>query len=335
MKKIVFVALLSLCFAFNIAVINTEASALSMDIRFVNVWRDGGVLNRSLDIGSVGRDVIALQYLLFLELDDVFPSTNITGHFTEETQKGVRNFQRKNSIKITGAVDKETRKKVNDRYFLEICPPNGSNHKSEKFSAVGKNYTLPYNYVPEKLISIEGLVKTTAPICLEEETALKIKEMFDAAKKDNIILAVTSGFRRFEIQDIIHRNHVLRVGPVAYDFSAKAGKSEHQLGTTVDLTGESVSLRITSSFAESKEKEWLVENAHNFGFIMSYPEDSKDITGYSYEPWHWRYVGVDRAKKVKEGNQILIQYLEKISGKQDSLSSLLNRIGTFVYKNQN
>lgn len=330
MKKIFF-ALFALCVAFNLTIFAADASKIDMDIRFVNVWRDGGVLSRDIAVGSVGRDVIALEYLLFLEVHDVFPSTFVTGHFTEETEKAVRSFQKKHNIKITGVVDKDTREKVNNRYFLEICPPNGSIHSSESLSPVGKNYVLPSGYIPKNLVNLQGMIRTTAPSCLEKETATKLKEMFDAAKKDDITLAVTSAFRKFEIQEIINRMHVQRVGSVAYDFSARAGRSEHQLGTTVDLTGSSVAFRpTTSTFANSKEKEWLKENAHKFGFVMSYPQDSKDITGYIYEPWHWRYIGVEHAQKVKEKEMILIEYLESISGKQSSLDSLLNRISTFV-----
>ncbi len=335
MKKKIIIGLLVLCFAFSIGVSSAQASDIKMDIRFVNIWRDGGVLNRDLTIGSVGRDVIALEYLLFLEVHSVFPSTFVTGHFTKETENAVRSFQRKNNIKVTGVVDKETREKVNDRYFLEICPPNGSNHTNENLSPVSKNHVLPSTYIPKNLVNLQGMVKTTAPSCLEKESAKMLQEMFDTAKEDDIVLAVTSAFRRYEIQEIINRMHVQRVGPVAYDFSAKPGRSEHQLGTTVDLTGASLGFRpTTTSFADSIEKEWLVENAHKFGFVMSYPQDSKDITGYIYEPWHWRYVGIDHAKKIKDDDLILIQYLEKISGKQSSLDSLLSRISTFVHKNQ-
>ncbi len=319
------------CFVFAFT---ADASKMEMDVRFVNFWRDGNVLKRDLTIGSVGKDVIALEYLLSLEVYDVFPSTFVTGHFTKETETAVRSFQRKNNIRVTGVVNKETRERVNNRYFLEICPPNGSNHPSKNLSAIDKNHILPHDYIPKDLVNLEKMVKTTAPTCLEKESATKLQEMFDAAKKDDIILAVTSAFRRFEIQEIINRMHVQRVGPVAYDFSARAGRSEHQLGTTVDLTGSSLGFRPTASaFTDSKEKEWLSENAYKFGFVMSYPQDSKEITGYVYEPWHWRYIGVEHAKKVKEKDILPIEYLASISGKQSSLDSLLNRISAFVYTN--
>ncbi len=276
-----------------------ETSLGSIEMRIVNDWRLNGGIRSDLQRGSFGPEVRILQYTLSRSEEDVYPSNLITGFFGEKTEEGVKNWQKLNDLPSTGRVDKETRDLINSIYFSEMCPVPTEDYPDKKLIPIGKDYMVSYKYIPENLIDISEMVKTTSTICLEERTALKLQEMFEAAKEEDVVLAVTSGFRRFEIQDIIHRNFLSRRGEATYDFSAKPGHSEHHLGTTVDLTGSSIGYRGTSTlFADSKEKEWLKENARMYGFVLSYPKNSMEVTGYIYEPWHFRYVGVELATEM-------------------------------------
>ena len=90
----------------------------------------------------------------------------------------------------------------------------------------------------------------------------------------------------------------------AAKFVNKAETSEHSIGLAVDFNN------IKKDFANTKEFKWLVENAENYGFILRYPENKKELTGVSYEPWHWRYVGVEHAKKINELEMCLEEYVE-------------------------
>ena len=91
--------------------------------------------------------------------------------------------------------------------------------------------------------------------------------------------------------------------------SAKPGHSEHQLGTTIDFTTPRVDYDLVESFGATPEGQWLAQNAGRFGFVMSYPQDKEQVTGYAYEPWHFRYVGVDVAAAVAESRLTLYEYL--------------------------
>jgi D-alanyl-D-alanine carboxypeptidase len=84
-------------------------------------------------------------------------------------------------------------------------------------------------------------------------------------------------------------------GSGANQFSADQGYSEHQLGTTVDLTTEGVKIPLTTNFEDTPSYKWLSENAYRYGFTLSYP---KNNLYYEYEPWHWRFVGVELATKL-------------------------------------
>ncbi len=155
-----------------------------------------------------------------------------------------------------------------------------------------KVYFLNEHYTPEKLTQIAS--KYTAletDMYLESRVYKKFKAMVDKAEDDDIEINVRSAYRSFDTQRDLKGTYSVTYGSGANTFSADQGYSEHQLGTTVDLTSPEVSDQL-SSFDTTKAYDWLQKNAYKYGFILSYP---KDNSYYIYEPWHWRYVGVELA----------------------------------------
>ena len=155
-----------------------------------------------------------------------------------------------------------------------------------------KYHTLKSNYVPD-LVSLNGygggqMAKVAAP---------HYKEMVNAAKKDGIKLFNVSGYRSYSTQKTLYNNYVKRDGTEKADtYSARAGTSEHQTGLASDINTASSK----AHFENTKEYKWLIENSYKYGFILRYPEGKTFITGYKYEPWHYRYVGVDVATVIHE-----------------------------------
>ncbi len=289
------------------------ASLVEIEISTINQWRINGGLTKAMNRGSVGVEVRLLQYFLANVEDNDFSHNLITGYYGEETSRAVYKWQEENDLTPTGMVDSKTRKKINEVYYSNLCPSSSGEYSSKKLAPIGKDIGLPKDYVPKDLVDITDRVKTIRPMCLTKEAAMSLEEMFEDAKEEGIVLAVTSGFRRNELQDIIHRSYIELRGNKAKDFSARPGHSEHQLGTAVDLTGESVSFRpVPISFGNTPEKKWLKKNAHKYGFVLSYPKDKKEITGYIYEPWHWRFVGKEHAEKIKNSNLTSIEYLRDL-----------------------
>jgi D-alanyl-D-alanine carboxypeptidase len=90
---------------------------------------------------------------------------------------------------------------------------------------------------------------------------------------------------------------------------ARPGTSEHQTGLTMDITAKSVGLELVESFENTAEGKWLASNAHNYGFILRYPKGKTNITGYAFEPWHYRYVGVDIATDIFNRGITLEEYM--------------------------
>ena len=125
------------------------------------------------------------------------------------------------------------------------------------------------------------------------------KEMCEAAKKDNITLKSVSAYRSYSSQKTIYNNYVKKDGQEKADtYSARPGHSEHQTGLAVDINTASSS----AHFENTKEYAWLIKNSYKYGFILRYTEDKTNITGYKYEPWHYRYVGIDVATKIHDEN---------------------------------
>ena len=174
------------------------------------------------------------------------------------------------------------------------------------YSLVNKYNYLESNYVPNDLVSVsyEYAVNNTK---LNKTALENFINMANAAKKENIIFKITTAYRDYNFQSILYNNYVKTDGKdLADTYSARPGYSEHQLGYSVDLTTSNYSQ--FDEFEHTNEYKWLQENAHKYGFILRYPKDKEYITGYQFESWHYRYVGIDIAKYIYENNITYEEY---------------------------
>ena len=155
-----------------------------------------------------------------------------------------------------------------------------------------KYHTLKSNYVPN-LVSLSGYGGGQ----MQKEAAEHFKKMVDDAKGAGIKIYNVSGYRSYNTQKNLYNNYVKRDGVTKADtYSARAGSSEHQTGLATDINTSSSS----AHFEKTKEYAWLIKNSYKYGFILRYPEGKTFITGYKYEPWHYRYVGEKVAKEIYE-----------------------------------
>lgn len=139
---------------------------------------------------------------------------------------------------------------------------------------------------------------------LTEETQNAFDELCAAAAADEMNIYLASGYRSYETQGDIYDGYLVTYGEdLADTFSARPGFSEHQSGLAIDVNS------IDDDFAETPEAEWLAKNCMDYGFIIRYPKEKVDITGYKYEPWHIRYVGKDLAKELTKLGLTLEEYL--------------------------
>jgi len=292
------------------------AQLLGLEINALWNWQRQNGLNRDLVLGSKGVDVVFVQEILNKLLPDIFPSNFVTGYFGEITARAVLQLQKLFNLTPNGYVDSQTRDLINRFYLKELCPkpPPEIEYPDLSLFAVGRGRPIPYqNYIPPDLVSALGRVRTVGIVCVREETLNALEKMFKAAEEEKVFLAVSSGFRKREIQEVLFNFWKKVEGDKALDTTALPGFSEHQLGTAVDLTGLSINFRgVANEFAASYEGQWLERNAYRYGFVMSYPKSKEEITGYGYEPWHFRYVGDKIAKEIFERGITLYEYLNEL-----------------------
>ena len=197
---------------------------------------------------------------------------------------------------------------------------------------VNKTHPVDKTYIPEDLVVLDKkYTRGEKYIELDAKTAEAVILMLDAMKAEGIKgVTVTSGYRTYEYQEDLFKKYCnsekadhpawsdAEVKDKVLTYSAEPGKSEHQTGLCVDLmTSEMLELENygyqgkydDKGFAETDAFVWLQNNAHKYGFILRFPEDKTEITGYSYESWHYRYVGVEHATKIYEQKICLEEYL--------------------------
>jgi len=165
---------------------------------------------------------------------------------------------------------------------------------------VNKTHSLPADYVPEKLVT-PYVNSTSDVIQVSSKAADQLKEMVTKAAEDEVTLYLTAGYISYETQDDYFHDRAGMVGEAeANKVIAKAGFSEHQTGLAFDFSDEASGTATTVAFAETKAGQWLIKHSWEYGFILRYPEGKESVTGYSYQPWHYRFVGRDTAKKMHE-----------------------------------
>lgn len=180
---------------------------------------------------------------------------------------------------------------------------------------VNKDRSLPSDYIPSDLVVpnvkfsfLQELPKKN----MKKEGAIALEKLFEDAEKEGIELYAVSGYRAYERQNILFNYYVSKFGEEeASEFSARPGQSEHQTGLAMDISAKSVEYKLTDKFEETEEGKWVKENSYKYGFIIRYPKDKTDITGYSYEPWHIRYVGNDVAEYIYNNKITLEEFFKE------------------------
>ena len=137
--------------------------------------------------------------------------------------------------------------------------------------------------------------------------------MKSAASNEGIYLNIGSGFRSYSTQNGLYNRYAARDGQAAADTqSARPGHSEHQSGLAADIKGPNDYLYLNQEWINTSEGQWLNNNCYKYGFIIRYPQGKQHITGYKYEPWHIRYLGVEVATSVYNSGLTLEEYLGAI-----------------------
>lgn len=182
-----------------------------------------------------------------------------------------------------------------DYYDDEAVTDTDTNKK--ELMLVNKYNKLSSDYAPEDIVDV-SIQFAYGDNEIKEEVYEKFRSMYNDAKKEGLYLIITSSYRDYAFQEQLWNSYKNQKGEEWADsVAARAGFSEHQTGLALDIVTYNAGM---DDFENTDEFKWMQKNAHKYGFILRYPKDKEDITGYSYESWHYRYVGTETAKKIHD-----------------------------------
>ncbi|KEZ50442.1 MULTISPECIES: D-alanyl-D-alanine carboxypeptidase family protein [Metabacillus] len=209
---------------------------------------------------------------------------------------------------------------LEEPFFNQIKEVNGKQtiaNPENRMVLVNKEFSLPADYEPADLVSPNvpfSFGDAEVPQrYIRKEAAAALERLFAQAAAEGIELFAVSGYRSYERQTGILNVEKERKGDTtALETVALPGQSEHQTGLAMDVTSKSADMDITEKFGDTPEGKWVQANAHKFGFIIRYQKGKEEITKFSYEPWHLRYVGVKEATEIYENQLTLEEYFKKV-----------------------
>ena len=182
---------------------------------------------------------------------------------------------------------------------------------------VNKSHPLAEDYVPSDLVPVNvpfAYIGDDSRNYMREPAARALENMFRDAQAEGLNLIGVSGYRSYERQkDIYEKNLAVKGEAYTSLYSARPGTSEHQTGLAMDISTPAIRSALTTDFEDTPEGKWLRENAPSYGFILRYPAGKENITGYAYEPWHFRYVGNNLAAYLKKEGLTLEEYYQLLA----------------------
>jgi D-alanyl-D-alanine carboxypeptidase len=188
---------------------------------------------------------------------------------------------------------------------------------------VSKNSSILTSYTPSDLVIPNVAIrsgKSDSERSVRKVAAQPLEKLFKGAEQAGYRLIVGSAYRSASLQQAILNSAIASVGLEAANFGiALPGQSEHQTGLAVDISSASLECYIDSCFSGTDDGQWLAKNSYKYGFIVRYPSGKENITGYQYEPWHFRYVGIDLATALYESGLTLDEAWSYILKAHDTL----------------
>lgn len=228
-------------------------------------------------------------------------------YYKKDYQKRYLDYQKENPNMSIEDIVTYVNIGIDKPYYTNTKP---SENQNTNLILVNKYNYLTEDYIPENLEPID-IAYARSGMQLVREAKDAFETLSEDAKKEGMNIIAMSSYRSYNYQVNLYNNYVATDGKEAADtYSARAGYSEHQTGLAVDVYNKILPY---TSFEETKEFNWMQENAYKYGFILRFPKDKENITGYQYESWHYRYVGKEIAKYLFKNTMTLEEYIAKKS----------------------
>lgn len=263
-----------------------------------------------------GIIVVGSVYIINKEnnKEDINVETNININDQEENEVLLSSLDRDDENSTNIEANKQNNNEEEIKRLEEIL-------NNPFFILINKENGLSEDYVPDNLKQCEvNFLKGAPDNLLNADVEDALKEMFNDALEDGISLIGISGYRSYEVQETLYVSRVRARGKQsASKYTAEPGFSEHQSGLAIDILSDEYKT-LDEGFENTEAFEWLKENCHKYGFILRYLKGREDITGYNYEPWHFRYIGnVEVATEIMTRDITFEEYINELKNKIESL----------------
>lgn len=246
--------------------------------------------------------ILPIVLLLNFKKQDKKISDNKRFSFYKEELKERYDLYKKKNPDLE-EIDVITRVNLNlDKEFYTDVKESKDLNKS--YILVNKYNYLKEHYIPDNLALLDNCSLNNKYLVKEAKENFEL--MCQDLKKENLHLRVISSYRGYNYQKTLYDNYVLKDGKEKADtYSARPGFSEHQTGLVIDVDNGKNDF---NNFEDTKEFEWMINNSYKYGFILRYPYGKENITGYSYESWHYRYVGKEVSEYIFHNDLTLDEY---------------------------
>ncbi len=253
-----------------------------------------------------------MNSLLEKEYDEMYLSIIKEKYFIKDKINDYINYYEDNINTKPSDIIAIINTNANKEHYSEI---KNSDIDKDILMINNKYYKLPDDYEPNDLVTIKNWYAYGSNNKIRQEAYNAFIDMYNAAKEQNITLIINSAYRSYKEQEEIYNEYLNKYTKEYTDsYAARPGHSEHQTGLALDITTYGANGK---DFDQTEAFKWLQQNAHYYGFILRYPENKDYLTGYSYESWHFRYVGKEAATTIYNENitfdEYYSYYIENVS----------------------
>lgn len=256
-------------------------------------------MNEKIIISVITVFFISISLLLFhsnkYEYEEVFKPNFSFPFYKEALKEDYLKYQKNNNLTIKDSIIR-VNIGLNHPFYENTSLALDINKIT---MLVNKYHYVNKDYIPDNLIEINGLL-------INKEVYESYLKMQEDMLKENLNIRIISAYRSYEYQESLYNNYLkYETRSLVDTYSARAGYSEHHTGLAIDIDNGKLDY---NNFYLTKEFIWMNDNAYKYGFILRYPKDKEKITGYKYEPWHYRYVGKEIATYIKKNNSTYEEY---------------------------
>lgn len=258
-----------------------------------------GITNSNNNKNKQKKSPLSTKELKLKELNNINKEID---YFQEKNIDRYLAYKNKNKELKTEEIIKRVNIGLDKPYYTD---PKKTPYQNKDYILVNKYIYMDDNYIPDNLEDLDQSYSRSG-MKLVNTAKNALEEMVNAAKSEGYNIRVMSSYRSYNYQVNLYNRYVESDGREAADtYSARPGYSEHQTGLCIDIDDGVINY---TNFENSKSFNWMQKNAHKYGFILRYPKDKTETTGYTYESWHYRYVGRDIASYIKKHNITFDEY---------------------------